>query len=494
MRLLLDTNVIIPLEDSSAILEQSLSTIARIANEQGHQLLVHPSSLDDINRDTDVERRTISLSRVEKYPRLTNPPLPSEEDIERLGLAQRNDHDRVDNELLFSIYRDAANILITEDRGLHKKAERLSIADRVHYVQQAATFLERIHASREEVSLPNVLELPLHQIDLESEFFNSLRSDYSDFDDWFKEAAREGRTAWTVSDDEGNLGALAIFKEEDDPIVTNDNKALPGKVLKLSTFKVGENIRGQKIGELFLKCAFRYATSNGFENIYITMRAGKQDFLKDLCADFGFRYFGEYDQDEVFVKYQPINPPAEALPPLEYHIRYYPHFRCDETVKKFIVPIRPSFHEILFPDIQDQQNLFVSPAGNAIKQAYLCHARTGDISPGDILVFYRSRDDMALTTIGIVESVHDSEDPDKILELVSKRTVYSFEEIQRMAEKSTKVILFRTADHLPRVVTYEWLSEHTDIVGPIQTIRQISDEAFKEIVDESGIQNCFHAN
>ncbi len=101
---------------------------------------------------------------------------------------------------------------------------------------------------------------------------------------------------------------------------------------------------------------------------------------------------------------------------------------------------------------------------------------------------------MVLTTIGIVESVHDFDDPDKILELVSKRTVYSYEEIQQMAERRTKVILFRTAVHFPKMISRDWLSEALAILGPIQSIRQITDEAFKEIISDSGIDNCFYAD
>ena len=312
MRFLLDTNVIIPLEDSSAVLEGSLSNIARIANEHGHRLLAHPSSTDDINRDENAERREISLSRLNKYPKLAEPPLPTNDELQRLGLSQTDDNERVDNQLLYAIYRDAANVLISEDRDLHKKAERLGIGDRVHYVQQTAAFLERTH-SREGVTLPNVQELPLHQIELESDFFDSLREDYPGFNDWYRDAAREGRTAWTVRDDDGNLGAIAIFKEENNPVVTNDNQVLPGTVLKLCSFKVGENIRGRKIGELFIKCAFRFAANNGFENIYITMKTGKREFLKDLCEDFGFIYYDEYHEDDVYVKSHPVAPPAEDL-------------------------------------------------------------------------------------------------------------------------------------------------------------------------------------
>lgn len=491
---MIDTNIVIPLEDSTHVLEESFGKLTRLANENGHQLIAHPSSYDDIKRDPDPRRREISLSRLRKYPVLDDPPRPTRKEIEQLGLGQADENDRVDNEILYALYRDAANILVTEDRELHKKASHLGISDRVHYIQQATAFLESLH-SRTEVALPNIEDLPLHQIDVRINFFDSSRIDYPGFDDWYREKAREGRTAWVHRDDRGNLGAIAIFKEERDPIVTDDNRALRGKALKLCTFKVGEQIRGRKIGELFLKAAFRYATANQFEHVYITMRPGKQDFLEDLCLEFGFRRFGDYRGDHVFVKEHPLKPPQRALPPLEYHQLYYPHFRCDEDINKYIVPIRPEFHRILFPDIQKQPGLFVtSTAGNAIKQAYLCHARIGGIKAGDILLFYRSQDDQAITTVGIVESVHEYQDHDRILQLVSKRTVYSYEDIKTMAEKKTKVILFRLAIHFHNAIPYKWLLEQGVINGQIQTIRKISDESFRRIADQWRISNCFFAN
>ena len=278
--------------------------------------------------------------------------------------------------------------------------------------------------------------------------------------------------------------------------MTNDNRALPGRTLKLCTFKVAEQERGRKLGELLLKAAFRYATNNRLEHIYITMRPGKQDFLEDLCADFGFTLFGGYKNDNVFVKEHPVHPPNFALPPLEYHRLFYPHIRAvDKGVGKYVVPIRPEYHEILFPDIQSQPSLFApSSAGHAIKQAYLCHARISGIKPGDILLFYRSQDAQAITSIGVVESVHDYQDHDKILQLVSKRTVCSYEDIVRMAEKKTKVILFRLATHFQDFIPYSWLSGQGVVNGQIRTIRKISDEAFRKVVDECRLGNCFFAD
>lgn len=494
MRILLDTNVVIPLEDSSGVLADSLSRLSRLANENGHQLLIHPASLDDINRDGDVTRREISLSRVKKYSLLNTPPKLNDIERIKLNLHESSPNDHADNQILYAIFRNAANILVSEDRGLHKKAVAVGIGARVHYIQQATSFLERLHAHVSLV-LPNIEELALHEIDVSISFFDSLRTGYPGFDDWYREAARSGRRAWVHRDDHGSLGAINVFKEEIDPIVTDDNRALPGKVLKLCTFKVGESVRGRKIGELLLKASFRYATNNYLTHIYITMKPNGQGFLQDLCEDFGFCFFGGHKGDSVYVKEHPANAPRLEIPPFDYHRRFYPHFRCDKEVQKFIVPIRPEFHAILFPDIQQQPSLFLEgTAGNAIKQAYLCHSRVGGISTGDLVLFYRSRDQRAITSVGIVEETVDSTDRDQILEMVSKRTVYSSSDITAMARHTTKVILFRLAIHLQKAVDYGWMKQAGVVKGQIQTIRRINHESFQRIADKWEINNCIHAD
>ena len=487
MRILIDTNIIIPLEDSTNVLEESFSELVCLANENNHQILAHPSSICDIERDKDDERKEISLSRIRKYPFLKNPPIPDDQEISSLGLKNDNENDRVDNEILFAIFKDAVNILVTEDRGIHKKAKILGVDGRVHYIQQAAQSLKILH-KRVRVSLPNIKEKFLHQIDLNINFFDSLREDYPEFNEWYKRSSRNGRKAWIHKNESGKLGAILIYKEETDEIISDDNKALPGRSLKLCTFKVGEDIRGQKIGELFLKAAFRYATASGIEHIYITMQPGKHEFLEDLCTDFGFYRHGFYKEDYVYIKDHPITPPKisdSSLSALEYHKRNYPHFKCDTSIKKYIVPIKPIYHEMLFPDNQDQQSLFYySAVGNAIKQAYLCHAKIRQISVGDILFFYRSKDKRAITSIGVVESVNEFQDPEKIIQIVSKRTVYSYNDIVEMAKKKTKVILFRLSTHLSKPIKYNWMLQKGVVNGPIQTIRRISDVSFKKIIGE----------
>lgn len=257
-------------------------------------------------------------------------------------------------------------------------------------------------------------------------------------------------------------------------------------------------MRGRKIGELFLKAAFRFATSNRHENIFIHGDYERHGFLFDLLEDFGFSKVGTHPgqdrRDVVYVKNHPTHPPeVNDIEPFDYLKQYFPHFLKRENIKKFIIPIQPQYHQVLFPDFmsqaQRQMLLFQQPnfVGNAIKLAYLCHAQTRQISSGDIVLFYRSRDEMALTSIGVVEFYEELDDAMLIAQKVSRRTVYSMEEISAMALKRTKVMLFRLICHFPLPIHYNWLAENQVVNGAIQSISKISDEAFMKVIEHAGI-------
>jgi len=70
LRFLLDTNILIPLQDSMLVLAPSLANFVRLAGVGGHQLLYHPASKTDIDRDRDIQRRNRTLARLQQYTKL----------------------------------------------------------------------------------------------------------------------------------------------------------------------------------------------------------------------------------------------------------------------------------------------------------------------------------------------------------------------------------------------------------------------------------------
>lgn len=493
MRFILDTNIIIPLEQSQQILAPNLANFVRAAHENGHQLLYHPATEDDIQRDNNVERKSQTLQRLRQYTRLeVRPACPWNIDI-------NSPNEIADNEILFALFCDAAHALVTEDQGIHRKAKQLGLSDRVYYIQTAEDWLKRLH-EHFPVQLPNIEEQQLYNLSslLHSPFFDTLREGYKGFNDWFKRKARDGVSAWIVKNDDDSLGAICIYDVQVNEQVTNEGLVLHGSSLKLCTFKVGEPMRGRKIGELFLKAAFKFASNNRHENIFIHGNYEKHGFLFDLLEDFGFlpvgTHIGQDMSDVVYVKKHPtIAPLINDNEPFSYFKKYFPHFLRNENINKYIIPIQPQFHEVLFPDFTSlarrQMQLFHREnfVGNAIKLAYLCHAQTKQIASGDIVLFYRSKDEMALTSIGVVESYEELNDAMLIAQKVSRRTVYNMQEISNMAQKNTKVMLFRLIGHFRSPVDYSWLQANEVVNGAIQSIIKINDEAFMRVIDHAGV-------
>jgi GNAT superfamily N-acetyltransferase len=492
MNILIDTNILIPLEDTSRTLDPSLAEMRRLSEQNGHVLFAHPSQREDIQRDRDEGRRAIVLSRLNQYQLIPSPPPLSNEALEQYGWRQTSENDRIDNLLLHALCRGAVHFLITNDKDLHKKARTAHVQEQVHLLDQFLAFLK----SQSSVEKPppfGIQERYLHQFDVAQSFFDSLRDGYNGFDEWYWRSARNHRKAWCVSEGE-TLHAICIYKEEDHPVIVDRGIPLDGSALKLCTFKVGERVRGRKLGERLLFSAFKYAVEHGIPYVYLHTYGQEHEMLVSLCQNYGFELAGKYaDRDDVYIKRMsaPVSVP-EGVPALAYAVTYYPNYLDSEAVGKFIVPIQPQYHNDLFADTSDMtRDLFVddwsfyNPQSNTIKKAYICHATTNQIQAGDLLFFYRTHDRKSIECMGVVEQTYRGREVDKVLPLVSKRTVYSRDEIEAWLQSDTLVILFRfirAFSPISRSVLIE-----AGINGQIQSIRKISHEQYLRCFSRSPI-------
>jgi hypothetical protein len=173
MRVLVDTNVFIPLEDTSPLLNRAVADFARLTSKFGWQVLVHPASGEDLSHDKQADRRVSVLSRLAKYERVPHPPEPPADFLEKLGNPTVI-NDICDARILYAVAANAVGMLVTEDRGIHAKAKRVGIDKRVYFVTQAVQLIEQLHGEKKSTP-PAVKQLPMHTVDLKETFFDSLR-------------------------------------------------------------------------------------------------------------------------------------------------------------------------------------------------------------------------------------------------------------------------------------------------------------------------------
>lgn len=110
----------------------------------------------------------------------------------------------------------------------------------------------------------------LSELDINDKFFDSLKEDYSNFEEWFKKK-QDGNTKCYVTMNNGNITSLLILKieyEDED----YSNFTIPfnkSKRLKICTFKVTD--KGKGIGEEFINIISREAINNNINEIYVTI-------------------------------------------------------------------------------------------------------------------------------------------------------------------------------------------------------------------------------
>lgn len=502
MRILLDTNIFIYREQDQVV-SHDLAKLLQALNKLGAELIVHPLSVSELRRDSDIRRRGVNLSKIEAYSHLERPPNPNSDTsfCELVGPA-KNSHDGVDHILLYAVYRNAVEFFITEDREIHKKAHKIGVGERVFLISEALCYFNGCLPSQESIPTPPALvKDSMYNLDPRDTIFDSLRVDYPGFDAWFIEKAQEGRECYTYRRTDGSIGAILIYKIEDEPIPSIPPLTKKER-LKIATMKV-EHV-GYKIGELLLKVSIDVALKNGITEIYLThFTQPEEDRLVYLISEYGFYKAGslqrENGMEDVYVKClcaQEHN--VSSLLPVEISQTYYPSFYDGDLVKKFIIPIQPEYHALLFTDFSKGRQTKLHEhfgefiiEGNTIRKAYLTHSRIKKIDPGDIVLFYRSHDTKAVTSVGIVESIFSGvSDTDEVIRIIGKRSVYSHDAIER-SNKPLTIILFRHHFHLPHCVTINELRSANILSWAPQSITEIDNAEYNWVKQRGGVNESY---
>ena len=373
-----------------------------------------------------------------------------------------------------ALYADAVHYLVTNDERMHRKARRLGIStDRVLTIADARALLDTL-VDHPQSPPPQVTTRAVHALRHADPIFESLRADYPDFDRWIQGISQEGRKAWIIETSRNHYAGICIWKPYD------DEYRLGGKVMKLSTFKVSEEQRGRRYGELLLKTAFNELHANRYNHVWLTVFE-RHAALVTMLEDFGFYRLSHETRHGEMVMAKRLTPVvAQTTSHFDYHMRHGPP-AVDLSMEggTYIVPIQPSYHRRLFPDHPNEPPTlfaFDEPFGNALRKAYLSRSPIAELPPGATIFFYRSGDERAITAVGVVEASMRSRNPAAVAEFAGQRTVYSYAEIEEMAHTEVLAVLFRQ----DRLLKSPWplcdLRAVNILNAPPQSITQIQNE------------------
>lgn len=497
-KLLIDTNVVIGLEDAQPV-QVSLAELVRLSGEYGIGLFVDGANYDDVARDKDETRRVVTLSKLAKFQRLRGIPLPAEPGLVARFGAINNENDRSDIRFLAALDAKAVDFVVSQDIGLHRRADRAALGANVFTVEEALQWVKRLFGVKA-VNLPYITERKAYEIDKSHAIFESLRADYHGFDTWFDKCRKEHRDCWVLELDD-DVAGLIIRKNETH--AQAGTQGLGPKILKICTFKVRDEFLGEKYGELLLKQVLWFAQHNRYDLTYVTAFP-KHAFLIDLLLAYGFKHTKTFPNGELMLEKTLVNGslPAVSADVLDFDRRHYPRFFDGPDVRKFGVPIQPDYHRRLFPEIAfgTELPLFPSPSfspmlahgsartpGNTIRKVYLCRAKIARLRPGDLFFFYMSKDEayaasQSITTVGVIEQVANVTSADELIKQTAKRSVFSAADLTGMAPSPVspvKMIDFLLVGHSQPSVPLPMLVSAGIFSGrPPQSIAEFSEERY----------------
>lgn len=279
-------------------------------------------------------------------------------------------------------------------------------------------------------------------INLGDVFFDTLKSDYPGFEDWFHRKHEEN--AFVFENDDNTIVAFMYLKIEDEEVNDVQPNLGKDKRLKIGTMKIDGH--GTRMGERFIKKALDYAMKYDCNELYVTIFDKHKGLIKHF-EKYGFYLHGNKINSEERV-FRKIFNEVTGNTLLDYP-------RINKNRKKFLLGIYPKYHTRLFPDsILNTESFDVIEDvsyTNSIHKVYLSGIpAVVNVSQGDIIVIYRTSDKKGparfrsvATSICVVEEVRNINSFTSIEDYLSYcklYSVYSDEELIREYSKKKYVI------------------------------------------------------
>lgn len=337
------------------------------------------------------------------------------------------------------------------------------------------------------------------EIDLQNSFFDSLRNDYSGFDNWF--IRKNNEYAWVIDDGRDILAFLYLKVEKSVGYVRGlDNNC---EYIKIGTLKVIPH--RTKLGERFIKKAIDFAISNSIYRIYVSVFKKHTD-LVNLFTKYGFELKDDAygaSGSELLLEKIIGNHSGDS-------IKDYPLVNIKGN-QKYMLAIYPKFHTKLFPDsiLKNEDNSIVTDVShtNSIHKVYICLMDVSSINTGDCLIIYRTNDGegpaffrSVATSLCIVESVAEKASflsENDFISYCRPHSVFSDVELKDWYRKTCPVYILKFTYN----VAFTKRVNRKDLIekcGVDEGIRwsciELSDDVFRKIIEAGEIDDNIIVN
>ena len=290
------------------------------------------------------------------------------------------------------------------------------------------------------------------EIDIADPFFDSLKADYPEFEtSWFPKCAAQGREALVFSDENG-LGAFVAIKSENEPI-TLTNCTLPAKArLKISTLRLAERFRGQRLGEGAIGLVLWQWQKSEAKEIYLTTFSEHTDIISQVTK-FGFENVGINSRGEqVYLRSREkvdYSDPYRAFPFISPNYPYGGYLIVEDK-----------YHDTLFPYSElkyTAQDILDRDAANGITKVYIGKMWKNKYYVGEPIFIYRKftgngtpRYKSCLTSFCVVSDVftvkldyQKYKTKAEFFEIVGNKSVYDQKELEARYERDKNIMVIK---------------------------------------------------
>lgn len=346
-------------------------------------------------------------------------------------------------------------------------------------------------------------------IDIDDVFFDSLKADYpgtansTGFIVWFKKKSDEGATALVFEDDEG-MGAFVALKNEKEEIKLQDDTLPIKKRIKISTFRIAERYRRQRIGEGAIGLLLWKWQKSDASEIYVTV-FDKHLTLISQFEKFGFKKCGlNANGENVLIKSRSdidFSDAYKAFPFIKNNFKYAGYVIIDDN-----------YHDTMFAyselakttSLQSEISRSVS---NGLSKIYVGQAPRLNYKVGEPVLIYRKynqgqgkRFRSCITSFCIVTNVFQAKSNNRFLmsfdELkahIGNKSVFDENELLRQYHDYRNVtiveLLYYGYFGAGNNVNMDWLSNNGYWAGEDQypTEVHLSVDQFKSVLTEGNI-------
>lgn len=504
MKALLDTNIIIHRENTK-VSNYGIGLLFYWLDKLNYEKCIHPYSLVELRKFQDDNMQSLYDAKLSAYTELQTIAKQSADFKLKLP-EEKSQNDKIDNQLLYEVYCNRVDILITEDKQLREKSKLFSLRSRVLSIND---FISICTAENPELISYKMLAVKKEyfgNIDVKNSFFDTFRFAYSGFNDWFERKSNE--EAYVCRTEKSDILGFLYIKTE----YENENYSdifpvfTPKKRLKIGTFKIETS--GFRLGERFIKIIFDNALERNVDEIYVTLFEDRPELkaLEDLLTVWGFSRYGikqsKGKEEAVFIKKLKVYDSQLSVK------QNYPNILLKNR-QKFILPIYAKYHTSLLPDSKlNTENeidfLGKEPHRYALQKVYISWSPERDIHSGDLILFYRIAEtegrkkyESVLSTIGMVDSIKcNFKNKEEFLETCQNRSVFSKSELDSFwnyHSKSLLVLRFIFVKSLTKRLTLEYLWNCNIVSAPKgpRPFTRISDEQFTNILRDSQTKITF---